>query len=61
MRITNGMMINNALRDINNNKLNLDRYNTQLSTEKRIQKHKNTYYKYSYTKKAYPLYRSCRQ
>ena len=38
MRITNGMMINNALRDINNNKLNLDRYNTQLSTEKRIQK-----------------------
>lgn len=38
MRITNGMMINNALRDINNNKINLDHYNTQFSTEKRIQK-----------------------
>lgn len=38
MRITNGMMINNALRDINNNKINVDRFNTQLSTEKRIQK-----------------------
>ena len=38
MRITNGMMINNALRDINNNKINVDHYNTQLSTEKKIQK-----------------------
>lgn len=38
MRITNSMMINNALRDINNNKINLDHYNTQLSTEKKIQK-----------------------
>lgn len=38
MRITNSMMINNALRDINNNKVSLDRYNTQLSTEKKIQK-----------------------
>lgn len=38
MRITNGMMINNSLRDINNNKLNVDRLTTQLSTEKVIQK-----------------------
>ncbi|MBQ9764676.1 MAG: flagellar hook-associated protein FlgL [Lachnospiraceae bacterium] len=38
MRITNSMMINNSLRDINNNKIALDKYNTQLSTEKKIQK-----------------------
>jgi len=38
MRITNRMMINNSLRDINNNKTNLDKLNTQFSTEKKIQK-----------------------
>lgn len=38
MRITNRMMINNSLRDINNNKTHLDKLNTQFSTEKKIQK-----------------------
>ncbi len=38
MRITNRMMINNSLRDISNNKSNLDKLNTQFSTEKNIQK-----------------------
>lgn len=38
MRITNAMMINNTLSNINLNKLNVDKYNTQQSTEKKIQK-----------------------
>lgn len=38
MRITNGMMVNNALSNINLNKLNVDKYTTQQSTEKKIQK-----------------------
>ena len=38
MRITNGMMINNTLSHINLNKLNVDKYSTQQSTEKKIQK-----------------------
>lgn len=38
MRITNGMMINNTISHINLNKLNVDKYSTQQSTEKKIQK-----------------------
>ncbi len=38
MRITNAMMINNTLSNINLNKLNVDKFNTQMSTEKKIQK-----------------------
>ncbi|MBP3542674.1 MAG: flagellar hook-associated protein FlgL, partial [Lachnospiraceae bacterium] len=38
MRITNGMMINNTLSHINMNKLNVDKYSTQQSTGKKIQK-----------------------
>ena len=38
MRITNGMMTNNTLSHINLNKLNLDKYSTQESTGKKIQR-----------------------
>ncbi len=38
MRITNGMMVNNTLTNINNNKTKMDTLNTQLSTEKKIQR-----------------------
>src|SRR5574344_1956768 len=38
MRITNGIMINNSLNNINNNKQLYDNLNTQLSTKKKIQK-----------------------
>lgn len=38
MRITNGMMINNTLSNINMNKLNVDKYSTQQATGKKIQK-----------------------
>lgn len=38
MRITNGMMINNTLSHINMNKLNVDKFSTQQSTGKKIQK-----------------------
>lgn len=38
MRITNGMMINNSLANINVNKLNVDKLSTQQSTGKKIQK-----------------------
>lgn len=38
MRITNGMMINNSLSNINMNKLNVDKYSTQQSTGKKIQR-----------------------
>ena len=38
MRITNGMMINNTLSHINQNKLNVDKYNTQEATGKKIQR-----------------------
>ncbi len=38
MRITNGMMMNNTKSNINNNKLLVDRKNTQMSTQKKITK-----------------------
>ena len=38
MRITNGMLINNSLTNINNNKTTMDRLNTQLTSEKKIQR-----------------------
>ncbi len=38
MRITNGMMTNNTLSHINLNKLNMDKYSTQESTGKKIQR-----------------------
>ncbi|MDE7432539.1 MAG: hypothetical protein K2N34_11590 [Lachnospiraceae bacterium] len=38
MRITNGMLINNSLSNINNNKRTLDRLNTQLASKKVIQR-----------------------
>lgn len=38
MRITNGMMMNNSLNNINNNKLLLDNLNTQLASQKKIQR-----------------------
>lgn len=38
MRITNGILINNSLNNINNNKTNMDTLNTQLESEKKIQR-----------------------
>lgn len=38
MRITNGIMINNTLTNINNNKIRLDKLNTQMASEKKIQR-----------------------
>ena len=38
MRITNAMMINNTLNNINKNKGQMDKLNTQLSTQKKIQR-----------------------
>lgn len=38
MRITNGILINNSLNNINNNKTNMDTLNTQLASEKKIQR-----------------------
>ena len=38
MRITNGILINNSLSNINNNKTTLDTLNTQLASEKKIQR-----------------------
>ena len=38
MRITNSMMVNNSLYNINNNKIQTDKLNTQLATEKKIQR-----------------------
>lgn len=38
MRITNGMLINNSMSNINSNKTTMDRLNTQLSSEKVIQR-----------------------
>lgn len=38
MRITNGILINNSLSNINNNKTTMDRLNTQLTSEKKIQR-----------------------
>ena len=38
MRITNGMMISNTLSNISRNKTKMDTLNTQLSTEKKIQR-----------------------
>lgn len=38
MRITNGMLINNSLSNINNNKSTMDRLNIQLASEKKIQR-----------------------
>lgn len=38
MRITNGMLINNSLSNINSNKTTMDKLNTQLSSEKKIQR-----------------------
>lgn len=38
MRITNGIMINNTLNNINNNKILLDKLNTQLASKKKIQR-----------------------
>ena len=38
MRITNGIMINNSLNNINRNKILSDKLNTQLSTTKKIQR-----------------------
>ena len=38
MRITNGMMISNTLANISRNKTKMDTLNTQLSTEKKIQR-----------------------
>lgn len=36
MRITNGILINNSLSNINYNKTSMDKYNTQISTQKKI-------------------------
>ena len=36
MRITNGILINNSLSNINFNKTAMDKYNTQIATEKKI-------------------------
>ena len=36
MRITNQMMINTNMADIQTNKLLLNKYNTQMSTQKKI-------------------------
>lgn len=38
MRITNGMMVNNSLTNINRNKTKMDELNTQLMSEKKIQR-----------------------
>lgn len=38
MRITNGMMMNTTKLNINNNKISVDRLNTQMSTQKKITK-----------------------
>lgn len=38
MRITNSMMLNTSKSNINNNKVTLDKFETQLATEKKIQK-----------------------
>ena len=38
MRITNGIMINNSLNNINRNKVLMDKLNTQLATTKKIQR-----------------------
>src|SRR5574344_323641 len=38
MRITNGILINNSLSNINNNKTLMDQLNTQLTSEKKIQR-----------------------
>lgn len=38
MRITNGMMMNTTKLNINNNKVSVDRLNTQMSTQKKITK-----------------------
>lgn len=38
MRITNGILVNNSLSNINSNKTNMDKLNTQLSSEKKIQR-----------------------
>ncbi len=38
MRITNGIMVQNSLNNINTNKVLMDRLNTQLATQKKIQK-----------------------
>ena len=38
MRITNGMLTSNCLTNINRNKSEMDKLNTQLATQKKIQK-----------------------
>lgn len=38
MRITNGIMMNNSLYNINNNKITYDKLHTQMTTEKKIQR-----------------------
>ena len=38
MRMTNGMMMNTTKLNINNNKVSVDRLNTQMSTQKKITK-----------------------
>ena len=38
MRITNKVMQNNSLRNINNNKVQQDKFNTQLATGKKVDK-----------------------
>ena len=38
MRITNNMIISNTKGNINSNKLNVDKYNTQMTTQKKISK-----------------------
>lgn len=38
MRITNGMMLNTNKSNINTNKISVDKYSTQLATQKKIQK-----------------------
>ena len=38
MRITNGIMMNNSLSNINKNKVLVDKLNTQISSTKKIQR-----------------------
>ena len=38
MRITNNMITSNTKTNINNNKINVDKYNTQMTTQKKISK-----------------------
>ena len=38
MRITNNMITSNTKTNINNNKINVDKYNTQITTQKKISK-----------------------